>query len=156
MEEQPTNLTLHKKLYPIKLLEENIDKLDIKKVLITQLLDVDFIKKYILNNNDDDDIDINFILQFQPHIQKIELINDVEINNLSMYKYQYDLQTIISNIDKLDMKVIIMTQRLTIDFIIDYIILDEDIMEESYASMYFIFNCQKHLDIDELYKKLKL
>ena len=151
--EQPTNLTLHKKLYDIKLLEENIDKLDIKKVLITQLLDVNFIKKYILNN--DDDIDINFILQFQPHIQKIDLINDVEINNLSMYKYQYDLQTIISNIDKLDMKVIIMTQRLTIDFIIDYIINDEDIMEESYASLYFIFNCQKHLDVDELYKQVK-
>lgn len=85
-----TNSDLSKNLYDIKTIENNIKNLNIKKVIITQNLDIPFIIKYVIKktvnksfdeqDSDNSDMNIDTILQFQPHINKEILLE--EINKL--------------------------------------------------------------------------
>jgi hypothetical protein len=70
---------LYKKQYTMDILEHNINNLQIKIILHTQLLSADFCAKYILDesqctcNEDVYLIDFWYVLHHQPHITEAEL-----------------------------------------------------------------------------------
>jgi hypothetical protein len=73
MIDQINNLSLEYQKYSIDVLEENIDKLSLWKLLKTQILNREFCIKYILNDEHascDEDTYITWqdIIQYQPHI----------------------------------------------------------------------------------------
>lgn len=73
MIDQINNLSLEYQKYSIDVLEENIDKLSLWKLLKTQILTREFCIKYILNDEHascDEDTYITWqdVIQYQPHI----------------------------------------------------------------------------------------
>lgn len=78
----------------------------------------------------------------------------IKITNSMLYKNKYDIETLEQNLHHLDMKTILLTQHLTIPFIINYIIYNDNIIDESYVNIYFICNFQSHISINELQNKL--
>lgn len=64
-----TDLYLNK--YPIDELEEYIDQLSIKTLLYTQMLTVEFCKKYLLDGKGEDDFTVKEILFAQPHLKDL-------------------------------------------------------------------------------------
>jgi hypothetical protein len=75
---------LYKKLYTMDILEHNINNLQIKIILHTQLLSADFCAKYILDEShctcteDVYLIDFWYVLHHQPHITEEELDRALE------------------------------------------------------------------------------
>jgi hypothetical protein len=83
-------LDLYNKQYDIQTLKKNIYLVNLLDILKTQKLDVIFIVKYILNNKfqftkDEQLIDMNDVLFYQPHISK-EILKTEYLN----YKEDYD------------------------------------------------------------------
>ena len=77
-----TNQDLHKNKYPLTLIENNINNLNLYHILITQTLTAEFCAKYFCAPNDiyaKDDVDqeiyTHHILQYQPHINLIDIEN---------------------------------------------------------------------------------
>lgn len=77
-----TNYDLFQNKYNEIDLRNNIDNLNLKYIIDTQLLSVDFCNKYILNTTDIDDgseesylFDITHILKKQKHLKKCDFIN---------------------------------------------------------------------------------
>jgi hypothetical protein len=73
------NSDLRKKLYPIEDLIKNVQNLEISTLLRWQKLDVDFCKKYILNEEyqsveDSYLVTIDYILKRQPHLKYEDLL----------------------------------------------------------------------------------
>jgi len=73
MTDQINNLSLEYQKYSIDVLEENIHKLSLWKLLKTQILNREFCIKYILNDEHascDEDTYITWqdVIQHQPHI----------------------------------------------------------------------------------------
>jgi len=75
-----TNGDLHKNKYSLSLIEQNINNLNLFHILTTQTLTAEFCAKYFCAPNDiyaKDDIDqeiyIHHILQYQPHINLIDI-----------------------------------------------------------------------------------
>lgn len=71
-------LDLYNNKYDRKTLKKNIYALKLMDILKTQILDVTFIVRYILNNkyqfeNEDELITPKIVFQYQPHISKSEL-----------------------------------------------------------------------------------
>jgi len=72
------DITLYYKKYPLNMIEANISNLNIKSILITQDLTIDFIIKYILLDNElinESFYNIETIFYYQYHINKLDLIN---------------------------------------------------------------------------------
>ena len=77
-----------------------------------------------------------------------------EITNLHLYTKQYDIETLIHNIDKLTLRTLVRTQELTFDFCIKYI-LDEKYaksVEDEYIDMFNIVRHQDHLLLKDFYE----
>lgn len=79
-------LDLYKNKYDRKTLKENIYSLKLTDILKTQTLDITFIVRYILSDlyqltPEDKNIDIDLVLELQPHIQREELIPALEDYN---------------------------------------------------------------------------
>lgn len=77
-----TNQDLHKNKYPLSLIEENINNLNLFDILKTQILSPEFCAKYFCVQNDiyakndvDQEIYIHHILRYQPHINLIDIEN---------------------------------------------------------------------------------
>lgn len=75
-----SNLDLYSYIFPLTILEKNIDNLDLKTLIKTQTLSYDFIIKYILNEEyqitpEEKTIDIYDVVYNQPHININELKN---------------------------------------------------------------------------------
>lgn len=73
-------LDLKNKKYSLHVLKDNIYALDLFELLETQILTPCFIAKYVLNNkyqlsNDEEKINMEFILKYQPHITRLEMAN---------------------------------------------------------------------------------
>ena len=71
------NITLFHKKFPIDLIEQNLSKLNIGNILITQDLDIHFIIKWILFNPDithESYANIETICYYQKNINKSQLI----------------------------------------------------------------------------------
>ena len=77
-----SDFTLLKNKYEIDILERNVEKLDKKILLATQVLTADFCIKYIWDPETDSGsedsyiYDFAYILDFQPHLTEDELINN--------------------------------------------------------------------------------
>jgi len=74
-----TNSNLRQYKYSIEELEKNIDNLNMKTIVNTQKLTVEFCVKYILNENyaqcneEVDLLTIDYVMYNQPHLNAIEL-----------------------------------------------------------------------------------
>ena len=79
------DLRNNKNKYSLTELEENINNLQIKIVLNTQILNADYCAKYILDENRatcEEDlwlIDVGYVLTKQPHITREELEEKMEL-----------------------------------------------------------------------------
>ena len=74
---------LYNNKYDRQTLKENIYAVKLIDILKTQKLDTSFIVRYILNHlyqltYEDKKINIDLVLQFQPHIKKDELLKELE------------------------------------------------------------------------------
>jgi len=72
-------LDLYNNKYSREILKQNIYAVKLTDILITQTLDISFIVRYILNPNyqlsdEDQQLDIKKVLQFQPHINEKRLL----------------------------------------------------------------------------------
>jgi len=80
------NNDLRKFKYAKNVLIQNIAHLDQKTLLATQCLDAEFCIKYILDmntesgNEDSYIFDINYILSFQKHLSKEELLKSYKVS----------------------------------------------------------------------------
>ena len=71
-------LDLYNNKYDRKILKENIYALKLIDILKTQTLDITFIVRYILSDlyqlhSEDQNISIEIVIKYQPHINKQEL-----------------------------------------------------------------------------------
>jgi len=77
--EQITNSKLRQFKYSIEELEKNIDNLNMKILVNTQKLSINFCVKYILNedyaqcNEEVDLLTLDYVLYCQPHLNETEL-----------------------------------------------------------------------------------
>jgi hypothetical protein len=75
-----TNSNLRQSKYSIEELEKNISNLNMKIIVNTQTLDIDFCVKYILNedyaqcNEEADLLTIDYVMYNQPHLNELKLI----------------------------------------------------------------------------------
>ena len=79
------------------------------------------------------------------------------INNTTIFYKKYSLDVIEQNLSKLNIGNVLITQDLTIEFILKYILLDSDIMDESFANVEAICHYQKHInkiDLENAIKKI--
>lgn len=77
---------LYNNKYDRQTLKENIYAFKLIDILKTQKLDTSFIVKYILNHlyqltDEEKKINIDLVLQFQPHIKKDELLKELNEYN---------------------------------------------------------------------------
>lgn len=75
-------LDLYNNKYDRQTLKDNIYAVKLTDILKTQLLDVTFVVRYILNSKyhlDDKEEPIihNMVLKYQPHISRMELFNEI-------------------------------------------------------------------------------
>lgn len=73
-------IDLNKKHYCEEMLVKNIDKLDLRNILSTQKLSLEFCSKYILNEQyhkcvEDSYLDMSDILKYQPHLKSLYKVN---------------------------------------------------------------------------------
>ena len=74
-----TNSNLRQSKYSIQELEKNINNLNMKTIVNTQKLTIEFCVKYILNedyaqcNEEVDILTIGYVMYNQPHLNEIEL-----------------------------------------------------------------------------------
>jgi len=81
-------LDLYNNKYDRKTLKDNIYSVKLLDILKTQTLDIDFIVRYILSDlykleEDDKNISVSMVLNYQKHIDKYELL-------LSLAEYNSD------------------------------------------------------------------
>ena len=81
-------IDLYNNKYDRQVLKDNIYAVKLIDILKTQIIDVTFAVRYILNKNyqfleEDEKIDVQTVLLYQPHITKIALI-------IEMIKYKRD------------------------------------------------------------------
>lgn len=79
-------LDLYNKKYDRKTLKENIYAVKLIDILKTQILDITFIVRYILSDLyqfdiDDKDITVDIVLKYQTHINKEDLLRELENYN---------------------------------------------------------------------------
>jgi hypothetical protein len=79
-------LDLYNNKYDRTVLKENIYDINLVDVLKTQILDLSFVIRYVLNDSyqltdEEKTIDIDMVLKFQPHIQREKLIESLELYN---------------------------------------------------------------------------
>ena len=79
-------LDLYNNKYDRVTLKENIYSLNLIDILKTQILDITFIVRYILNDlyqltDQDKTIDIDMVLKYQSHIQREKLLYALKLYN---------------------------------------------------------------------------
>jgi len=79
-------LDLYNNKYDRATLKEHIYAVELMDILKTQILDISFIVRYILNDlyqltDEDKTIDVDIVLKYQPHIQREKLIEALEFYN---------------------------------------------------------------------------
>jgi hypothetical protein len=79
-------LDLYNNKYDRNILKEHIYEVELIDILKTQILDISFIVRYILNDlyqltDEDKKINIDMVLVFQPHIQREKLEASLKLYN---------------------------------------------------------------------------
>jgi hypothetical protein len=89
-----TELNLRKYKYNLETLEKNVDSIDMKTCVNTQILSAEFCVKYVLNENymscieDTYCLDIGYVLRRQPHLTREEILLEYyKINNGEGYAH---------------------------------------------------------------------
>lgn len=87
-------LYMRKQKYDIQTLIDNIDDINMKECVNTQILTAEFCVKYVLNEEymscieDTYSICIGYVLQRQPHLTREEIMNEyAKINGGAGYKH---------------------------------------------------------------------
>jgi hypothetical protein len=87
-------LNLHQQKYDIETLEQNVDYIDMKTCVNTQILTAEFCVKYVLNEDymscieDTYCLDYGYVLRRQPHLTKSDIMREYEkINNGAGYAH---------------------------------------------------------------------
>ena len=169
-----SNTDLYKRKYDIQTLEDNIDSLTIKSLILNQKLTPMFCVKYIIETDDylcgdkEEFIDMYYVLRNQSHISFDDIIDatieyykdyidtpepEIITRNSDLYKRKYDIKILEHSyrmlIDKLSLKIIVKTQKLTSEFCIKYILCDQkdpyDVIDKTYILKY-----QPHLTLESL------
>jgi hypothetical protein len=85
-------------------------------------------------------------------------ITKTKITNIDLYSNTFPLDILEKNIECLDLKTLLKTQKLSYDFIIKYILNEnyQNTPEEKTIDIYDVVFNQSHIDIDELKNKLKI
>lgn len=78
------------------------------------------------------------------------------INNTTLFYKKYPSEIIQQNLSNLNIHQILITQDLTIDFVIKHILLDPDVMDESFANVNTICFLQKNISKNDLEAAIKL
>ena len=81
-----------------------------------------------------------------------------ELTNNDLKNNKYDIKVLEKNINNLELDVILTTQTLTLDFIVEFI-LDEKYQKttkEKEIDLYTILNDQPHISKEELFRRLNL
>lgn len=86
-------IDLYNNKYDRETLKNNIYAVSLVDIIKTQILDYTFVSRYILNkkyqfSDEDKNIDIPFVLKWQPHMDKDELLDELD-------KYDSDDDSII-------------------------------------------------------------
>jgi hypothetical protein len=79
-------LDLYNIKYDRKTLKNNIYAVNLTDILKTQILDITFTVRYILNDlyqltDEDKSINVDIVINYQPHIQREKLIEALSIYN---------------------------------------------------------------------------
>jgi hypothetical protein len=79
-------LDLYNIKYDRKTLKNNIYAVNLTDILKTQILDITFIVRYILNDlyqltDEDKSINIDIVIKYQPHIQREKILQALSIYN---------------------------------------------------------------------------
>jgi hypothetical protein len=79
-------LDLYNIKYDRKTLKKHIYDVNLTDILKTQILDITFTVRYILNNlyqltDEDKSINIDIVIKYQPHIQREKLVEALSIYN---------------------------------------------------------------------------
>lgn len=89
-----TELNLRKYKYNLDTLEKNVDSIDMKTCVNTQILSAEFCVKYVLNEDymscieDTYCLDIGYVLRRQPHLTREEILLEYsKINNGEGYAH---------------------------------------------------------------------
>jgi hypothetical protein len=93
-----------------------------------------------------------FFVFFQFKNIKYITFMSITIKYLNLDNVQYDMETLAANIETLSLLKIVRKQKLTLEFIKNYI-LNEDYqvtVEESYIDKHFVLLYQTHIDPNDL------
>lgn len=76
----------------------------------------------------------------------------MKIHYLDLDNIQYDMKTLADNIQTMSLLKIVRKQKLTLDFIKEYVLNEEyhASVEETYIDKYFVLQYQKHIKPEEL------
>ena len=79
-------LDLYNIKYDRKTLKNNIYAVNLTDILKTQILDITFTVRYILNDlyqltDEDKSINVDIVIKYQPHIQREKLVEALSIYN---------------------------------------------------------------------------
>ena len=78
--------------------------------------------------------------------------NNLNINNMDLYNNKFNIDILIKNINKLDLNTILSTQKLTVDFCINYIMNEEyQCLSEEDIDIFQILKKQKHLKFKDFF-----
>lgn len=74
------------------------------------------------------------------------------VNYLDLDNTQYDMQTLIDNIETISLLKIVRKQKLTLDFIKNYILNEkyQTSVEETYIDSHFVLQYQRHISAEDL------
>jgi hypothetical protein len=74
------------------------------------------------------------------------------ITYLDLDNIQYDMKTLSNYIETMSLLKIVRKQKLTLEFIKDYILNEkyQTTVEETYIDKYFVLQYQKHIKLEEL------
>ena len=78
--------------------------------------------------------------------------DNLNINNMDLYNNKFNINILIKNINKLDLNTILSTQKLTVDFCINYIMNEEyQCFSEEDIDIFQILKKQKHLKFKDFF-----
>ena len=83
------------------------------------------------------------------------LLNLNLINNTTIFYKKYQLDVIEQNISELNIGNILITQDLTIDFVIKFILSNPDVIDDSFANIESICYYQKNINRTDLKAAIK-
>jgi hypothetical protein len=79
------------------------------------------------------------------------------IGNLDLYSFSFPIDTLKKNIELLDLTILLKTQHLTYEFILEYVLNEkyQTTPEEKTIDIHDVVHNQPHIDMSELKRRLR-